>query len=711
MALAASVVSGVLLGCSEWRLPGEPAGVAAVEIGLRVSSWEAGVGEPLAVAIMARSGIEEPVAGLQGWLEFDPVRLEYLGQGIDPAAFTIVNEAAAGEGRLRLASLRLQGLPQRTALLAFRVRAADYARGLRYHLEAASTPSLRHLRSRNGMVIPIPDAEVPVPSAPRHMTLQDWQGLYGGPGSRPALVPGEYRLNLRYGDATLDGAIDIIGDAFYIANVAVGNAPMIAGTASPPRDAVIAANVSPANLPGLGEPDDPQPPGQESNGSQLIDIFDAVAVANEAVGNDVPVVGEVIPGRGPRPASRVQLSGVIPSGTTRLLSRDTVYELVGTVNVEGSARLRIEAGTTLEGDQATRGALVIRRGGHLEAQGTRLQPIVFSCNAATRVPGCWGGIVINGLALLNNGQPGVGGPEVNGCPERPSLGNPGVYGGCLNQDTSGVLRYVRIEYAGMPAPGDGGTPGLALLGVGNGTIADFVQVDHSQGDGLFVSGGRVDLQRIVLTNNGLAGLRWDDGWQGRAQFVIIQQRVGSRYAVDGSNFAPNPDAGPRSAPQIYHLTVVGPSEGSALAGDGVHFGNGSAGAIRDAILLHPGMAGLNIDDAASCARTGDSLEVTNSIFFEGTPEFSDDVDCVDEDAFALDPGRGNRVVSPDLVAPFFQGTADLRPLWSSPATVGFLLPPSDGFFDGSAAYIGAVSPGDPSLNNVPWYAGWATGWP
>src|SRR5262249_61033636 len=128
-----------------------------------------------------------------------------------------------------------------------------------------------------------------------------------------------------------------------------------------------------------------------------------------------------------------------------------------------------EAGTQVEGDVAARGALAVRIGGRLRAVGTRLQPIVFTCNAATKTPGCWGGLSLNGTSLLNNGAG-------TGCPVKLAAVNGLPYGGCVVQDTSGTLRYLRIEDGGMARPGGGGAalPSPALVGVGTGTVVDSI---------------------------------------------------------------------------------------------------------------------------------------------------------------------------------------------------------------------------------------------
>src|SRR5262249_10444924 len=209
--------------------------------------------------------------------------------------------------------------------------------------------------------------------------------------------------------------------------------------------------------------------------------------------------------------------------------------LQGSASVPGSVHLTIQPGTRIEGDAATRGALIIQRGGRIFATGTRLEPIVFTCNAVTKAPGCWGGLVLNGFSLLNNDQ--TGNPIIC-CPQKPTIGAPGGYGGCLVQDTSGTLSYVRVEYGGMPlSTGAPATPSLALLGAGSGTVIDKVQIHGSAGDGLFVSGGTVNLRYVASTASALAGLAWEDGWVGKGQFVFVQQGMGMGDGLRGLNWA------------------------------------------------------------------------------------------------------------------------------------------------------------------------------
>ena len=124
-------------------------------------------------------------------------------------------------------------------------------------------------------------------------------------------------------------------------------------------------------------------------------MFDGIAIQNFAAGISEPVAGMPIPGR-TAATGRAVLSGVLLADRT--LARDTVYELDGMVIVTNGATLRIPAGTRLEGNSTTRGALSIRRGSQLIATGTRLEPVVMTCTAPVKTPGCWGGLQINGHA-------------------------------------------------------------------------------------------------------------------------------------------------------------------------------------------------------------------------------------------------------------------------------------------------------------------------
>jgi hypothetical protein len=687
----------VALGCAPESDPVDAGPVAEpLQVGIAVSRRAAGPGDTVAVLPLVRRMGGGTLAGVQGTLRFDPHALRYLGQPLAGDAFVLVNHGSAPEGVLRIASLRLAGLRAGTGDLRFEVLRPEWEAGLSYDLEEAVTPQGIPLYRASSLAL----SEQPVPAARdlRPRTLEEWWGYFGLVEQRQANLAGQGTI---FGDVTLNAAIDVL-DASAVANLAVGNRALLTEAS---RDYVIAGDVAPANLPGLGEAGDPVPPGRNADGSFDITVLDAVEIANEAVGNDRAIPGQPVPGRGPRPGA-VILSGLLDS--SRTLSRDTVYELQGNVIVGPGATLTVQPGTLIEGDGASRGTLIVARAGNVDLRGTRIEPIVFTCKGAVKSAGCWGGVVLNGLAILNHRDPGTTGF----CPEKFSPGSTELYGGCLVEDTTGVLQYVRIEHAGM-SYGSGPTAGLSLLGVGSGTVLDHVQVHGSLGDGLYLSGGNVNLRHILLTGNLGAGLHWDHGWGGNAfggsvQFLQVQVPVDGGDAILGSNLVGQPNAGPRSEPELYNVTAVGSGSG---VGRGFVLQDGSGGILRNAIIMGMATDGFDIEGAESCAQFSAGFAFfDHNLAFGSTPNYSADADCFDESGYATTPLLLNREVDPGLVAPASTLTPDTRPLVGSPATSGAVAPPSNFFFDVTVTYLGAAEPANSSRTNVPWYAGWSRGW-
>ncbi len=136
--------------------------------------------------------------------------------------------------------------------------------------------------------------------------------------------------------------------------------------------------------------------------------------------------------------STTVLSGNI--NTTTTLTSDKVWTLKGYVYVTDGAKLIIQPGTTIISDVAEKGALCIERGAQIIAEGTATKPIIFTSGKAVgeRAPGDWGGIIILGRAKTNRSSE----PTIEG-----GIGR--AFGGTNDADNSGVLKYVRIEYAGI----------------------------------------------------------------------------------------------------------------------------------------------------------------------------------------------------------------------------------------------------------------------
>jgi hypothetical protein len=164
-----------------------------------------------------------------------------------------------------------------------------------------------------------------------------------------------------------------------------------------------------------------------------------------------------------------RLSGDITANQT--WSSDTTYVLGGYVKVRNGATLTIQPGTTIVGDTTVPGAsLWILRGAKINAAGTAAQPIVFTSQraAGSRAPGDWGGLILIGNGVINR----------SGTTITTEGGTAGVAenyaGGTDNNDNSGVLRYVRIEFAGFDVSNGAGQElnSLSLYAVGRGTTIE-----------------------------------------------------------------------------------------------------------------------------------------------------------------------------------------------------------------------------------------------
>ncbi len=218
----------------------------------------------------------------------------------------------------------------------------------------------------------------------------------------------------------------------------------------------------------------------------------------------------------------IKLSGNLETMT---LTKNNQYLIEGQTFVRTGKVLTIQPGTIIKGDKATKGTLIIDKGGKIEANGTASEPIVMTSNlpAGSRDRGDWGGLVILGNAPVNQTDPSIEGitPAV-------------VYGGTVSADNSGTLRYVRVEYAGIELTPNNETNSITLGAVGSGTTMEYVQVTYGGDDGFEWFGGTVNGKYLISFAS------WDDsfdvdfGYMGKNQFGV-EVRYPSFADQSGSN--------------------------------------------------------------------------------------------------------------------------------------------------------------------------------
>ncbi len=421
-------------------------------------------------------------------------------------------------------------------------------------------------------------------------------------------------------------------------------------------------------------------------------LYRVLAVRGTETATSAAFAEVTLPATPPEPVVRLG-----PIGTaTRTLHADTTYIISGTLAVDSGGVLRVPAGTRLVGDTIARpSALIVRVGGRIEADGTADRPIVFTSQrpVGQRRRGDWGGIVINGRSNCNFPAPCTG-----------EAGS-GQYGGSRPDDSSGFMRYVRIEYAGYEVSPNNELNGLTLNGVGSGTELHHIQSHMGSDDGIEWFGGTVDLKYAIVTGASDDSFDYSTGWQGRGQFWIVQQdpAEGDRaFEVDGNENVFT--AQPFTNPTIYNITLVGRGgTGSANASPaGMQLRRGTKGMIRNAIVMGFNNA-IDIDDQATLDNCLDgSLTIANSIFFQNTNLLDADSDTFEDQCTATVGWASIRQVDPQLGAAFDRSAPNFQPAAGSPALTGAAAPPSDGFFD-AVTYLGAVAP-----TGTPWYQGWIT---
>ena len=308
--------------------------------------------------------------------------------------------------------------------------------------------------------------------------------------------------------------------------------------------------------------------------------------------------------------------GTCPNGTTKIdnnsrlicslqgtytndltLTQDTVWVLSGGVFVgedrANNSVLTIEPGTTIVG-QSGADFLVINRGSQINAQGTAESPIVFTSGKApgSRARGDWGGLIINGNAPINGCNEAV-------C-EAEGEGNTGLYGGDQPEDNSGVLRYVRVEFAGNEITPDNELNGIAFQGVGSGTTVEYIQVHYNADDGVEFFGGTVNAKYVVLTGNRDDSLDWVNGWTGAMQYVLVEQADDqANSGIEADNLKQDQNLTPRSNPTLANMTLIGTRDEATRGGFGMHLRRGTSARIYNSIVANFKLECLNLDDAST----------------------------------------------------------------------------------------------------------------
>ena len=300
--------------------------------------------------------------------------------------------------------------------------------------------------------------------------------------------------------------------------------------------------------------------------------------------------------------------------TTTTLTSDKVWTLKGYVYVTDGAKLIIQPGTTIVSDVAEKGALCIERGSQIIAEGTQSKPIVFTSGRpeGQRTPGDWGGIVILGRAKTNRSSE----PTIEG-----GIGRP--YGGTNDSDNSGVLRFVRIEYAGIAALPNSEINALTLGGVGNGTILENIQTIYANDDAFEFFGGTVNGKNLYAFATADDDFDFDFGYTGTITNGVAKrdpQFVDSGDAGNGvecDNDGTGSAAQPYTHPKLFNMILIGPNTSSALANHnlGLRFRRSTQFTMKKSVVWGWMKGGLSLEsnETAQFVKDGVSVFENNSV--------------------------------------------------------------------------------------------------
>jgi hypothetical protein len=303
------------------------------------------------------------------------------------------------------------------------------------------------------------------------------------------------------------------------------------------------------------------------------------------------------------------LSGNI--NTTTTLTSDKVWTLKGYVYVTDGAKLIIQPGTTIISDVAEKGALCIERGAQIIAEGTATKPIIFTSGKAIgeRSPGDWGGIIILGKAKTNRSSE----PTIEG-----GIGR--AFGGTNDADNSGVLKYVRIEYAGIAAMPNSEINALTLGGVGSGTIIENVQTVYANDDAFEFFGGTVNAKNLYAYATADDDFDFDFGYTGTITNGVAKrdpQFVDSGDAGNGvecDNDGTGSSAQPVTHPKLLNMILVGPNVSTALSNHnlGLRFRRATQFTMKNSVVWGWMKGGLSLESNETAQFVKDGV-----LAFEG----------------------------------------------------------------------------------------------
>ena len=324
-----------------------------------------------------------------------------------------------------------------------------------------------------------------------------------------------------------------------------------------------------------------------------------------------------------------------------VLDANKTYTISGPVIMADGTSLIIGEGVTIKAVATGADVYVaIAQGAKIIANGTAANPIVMTSGSANPAAGQWGGLIILGKAPINS---------VTGNATSTSEIGSLPYGGTEVSDSSGILRYVRVEYSGGAADGSSENNGFSFYGVGAGTTVDYIQAYEGADDGIEFFGGNVEVNHAVVINAQDDSIDWTEGFTGKVTNAYVKHGAehDKGFECDGYNTDIGNLSNPKfwSKPTVKNVTIVG--LGSGTNNEAIRLRAGTQG-IFDNILIEGFSEGFDLDGDAGAASdnpTGTGvikgdLDAANVTFTDVTVQIKNDTGETFTDADFL-TGIGN----------------------------------------------------------------------
>ena len=331
------------------------------------------------------------------------------------------------------------------------------------------------------------------------------------------------------------------------------------------------------------------------------------------------------------------------TGTTTWTANNT-YILDGMVFVNSGDELTIEPGTIIKGmpgSGAEASALIVARGGKINAVGTQENPIIFTFeqdaldgSTPYNTKGQWGGVIILGNAQLNS-SPGE--TQIEGIPDTESRG---LYGGNDDLDNSGTMTYVSIRHGGTDIGAGNEINGLTLGGVGSQTTLEYIEVIANADDGVEFFGGTASIKYVLTAFCGDDSFDYDEGWRGYGQFWCTVQEEGDGDRGGEHDGGTDPEDGlPYAHPIISNATYIG--QGTSAGKRAITLRDNAGGEYHKSIFFNWGK-GIDIENLASgedCYQRfiNDEIKFSENIFDQCTNQ---GVNAEAQDIFKVTMGSG-----------------------------------------------------------------------